>query len=73
MTVVAVACGAHDGAVDLLDDRYPHDDDRYPHDEVLHFSAAEWAEFLAEVKAGKFDSVAHPDGRETSKTAQPSP
>jgi hypothetical protein len=66
MTVVAVACGAHHGAVDLLDDRYPGD-------EVLHFSAAEWAEFLAEVKAGKFDSVAHPDGRETSKTAQPSP
>jgi hypothetical protein len=40
---------------------------------VLHFSAAEWAEFLAEVKAGKFDSAAHPDGWETSKTAQPSP
>jgi hypothetical protein len=66
MTVVAVACGARHGAVDLLDDRYPRD-------EVLHFSAAEWAEFLAEVKAGKFDSAAHPDGRETSKTAQPSP
>lgn len=66
MTVVAVACRSHDGAVDLLDDRYPHD-------EVLHFSAAEWVEFLAEVKAGKFDSVAHPDARETSKTAQPSP
>ncbi len=66
MTVVAVACGAHQGAVDLLDDRYPHDD-------VLHFSAAEWAEFLAEVKAGKFDGVAHRDGRETSKTAPPGP
>jgi hypothetical protein len=52
--------------VDLLDDRYPHDD-------VLHFSAAEWAKFLAEVKAGKLDGVAHRDGRETSKTAQPGP
>lgn len=66
MTVVAAACGAQHGAMDLLDDRYPHD-------EVLHFSAAEWAEFLAEVKAGKFDSMGHADGRETSKTAQSGP
>ncbi len=66
MTVVAVACGAQGGAVDLFDDRYPRG-------EVLHFSAAEWAEFLAGVKAGRFDSPAHPDSRETSKTAQPGP
>ena len=51
MTITAAACPAHPGAVDLLDDRYPGD-------EVLHFSAAEWVEFLAAVKGGKFDGVA---------------
>lgn len=66
MTVVAAVCGARHGAVDLLDDRYPHD-------EVLHFSVTEWAEFLAAVKAGKFDSARGLDGRETSKTAQLGP
>jgi len=28
-----------------------------PGDEVLHVSAAEWAEFIAAVKVGKFDHV----------------
>jgi hypothetical protein len=36
--------------VDLLDARYPNDG-------VLHMTAAEWAEFLAEVKRGAFDEV----------------
>jgi Domain of unknown function (DUF397) len=30
-------------------------DSRYPDEEVLHFSAAEWAEFLAKAKSGQFD------------------
>ncbi len=49
MTVEAVPC-SHPGAVDLRDSRYPGA-------EVLHFSAAEWTEFLAAVKAGKFDRI----------------
>lgn len=33
---------------------------RYPDAKVLHLSAAEWAEFVAAVKAGKFDHVTGP-------------
>jgi Domain of unknown function (DUF397) len=47
MTIVAVPC-PHPGAVDLIDSRYPGE-------ERLHFSAAEWREFLDAVKAGRFD------------------
>jgi hypothetical protein len=44
----------HPGAVDL---RSSH----LPGDEVLHASAAEWAEFIAAVKAGKFDDMTSAD------------
>jgi hypothetical protein len=39
------------GAVDLSSTRMP------PDDEVLHVTRDEWAQFLAEVKAGRFDHV----------------
>lgn len=42
------------GAVDLSSTRNP------PDDEVMHVSVDEWAEFLAEVRAGKFDHVCDP-------------
>jgi hypothetical protein len=38
------------GAVDLIDRRHRHA-------ETWHFSAAEWAEFTAAVKAGKYDGA----------------
>ena len=43
------------GAVDLRSSNH------LPDDEVLHCSAAEWAEFIAAVKAGKFDDVTPAD------------
>lgn len=46
----------HPGAVDLRSTSNHH-----PGDEVLHASAAEWAEFLAAAKDGKFDDVASAD------------
>jgi Domain of unknown function (DUF397) len=49
MTIEAVPC-AHRGSVDLVDSRYPDG-------ERLHFSPAEWAEFVATMKAGKFDGI----------------
>ncbi len=49
--VEAVPC-SHRGAVDVRHTRYP--------DDVLHLTAAEWAEFTAAVKAGKFDHLAGP-------------
>jgi len=52
VTIEAVPC-SHFDAVDLVDSRYLHD-------ERLHFSAAEWREFLAAVKAGRFDHVTGP-------------
>jgi Domain of unknown function (DUF397) len=52
VTIEDVPC-SHPGAVDLRDSRYPGE-------EVLHFSAAEWREFLDAVKAGKFDRVNGP-------------
>jgi hypothetical protein len=52
VTIEAVPC-SHPGAVDLRDSRYPDE-------EVLHFSAAEWREFVAAVKAGKLDGVGSP-------------
>ena len=50
LLIVAESCEPF-GAVDLIDRRH-----RIP--ETWHFSAAEWAEFLAAVKAGKYDSAA---------------
>jgi hypothetical protein len=47
--IVVKACEPS-GAVDLIDRRH-----RVP--ETWHFSAAEWAEFLAAVKAGRYDSA----------------
>ena len=38
------------GAVDLIDRRHRHA-------ETWHFTAAEWAEFTAAVKAGKYDAA----------------
>jgi hypothetical protein len=32
-----------------------------PGDEVLHVAAAEWAEFIAAIKDGKFDHVTSAD------------
>lgn len=52
MTIEAVPC-SHPGAVDLRDSRYPDA-------EVLHFAVAEWVDFIAAVKVGKFDGVAGP-------------
>jgi hypothetical protein len=49
--VEAVAC-MHWGAVDVRHTRHP--------DEVLHLTAAEWAEFLTTAKAGTFDYLAGP-------------
>jgi hypothetical protein len=45
----AVACEPP-GAVDLIDRRH-----RIP--ETWHFTAAEWAEFVAAVKAGRYDGA----------------
>ncbi|MGI8452136.1 MAG: DUF397 domain-containing protein [Streptosporangiaceae bacterium] len=45
--IEVVPC-SHRGCVDLRDSRYPDQ-------EVLHFSAAEWAEFLAVAKSGQLD------------------
>lgn len=51
MSIEAVPC-PHAGAVDLRSSAH------LPGDEVLHCSATEWAEFIAAVKAEKFDHVA---------------
>ena len=58
---IAVACKGHKGAVDLRDSQYPEGPGDNGDGEVLHFSPAEWTEFLAAVKAGKFDEVGKPD------------
>lgn len=50
MTIEAIPC-PHQGCVDLRDVRYPDDG-------VLHLTAAEWLEFLAAVKRGRFDHLA---------------
>ena len=55
-TKIVVPCKGHQGAVDLRDSRYPERPEDSG-DGVLHFSPAEWAEFLAAVKAGEFDAV----------------
>ena len=47
MTIEAVPC-PHPGCVDLRDLRYPDDG-------VLHLTAAEWSETLAEVTARRLD------------------
>jgi hypothetical protein len=52
VTIEAVPC-SHRGAVDLVDSRHVDD-------ERLHFTAAEWREFLGAVKVGKFDHVTGP-------------
>jgi hypothetical protein len=53
MSIEVVPC-LHPGAVDLRSSNH------LPGDEVLHASAAEWAEFIAAVKDGRFDDVAQP-------------
>jgi hypothetical protein len=54
VSIEVVPCLRH-GAVDL------RSSDHLPGDEVLHASAAEWAEFIAAVKDGKFDGVTSAD------------
>jgi hypothetical protein len=49
--VEAVPCTRR-GAVDVRHPRYP--------DDVLHLTAAEWAEFASAVKAGTFDHLPGP-------------
>ena len=51
MSIEVVPC-PHPGAVDLRSSNHR------PGDEVLHASAAEWAEFIAAIKEGNFDDVA---------------
>jgi hypothetical protein len=53
MPIDAVPC-PHQDCVDIRDTGKPEAD-------VLHCSAAQWAEFLAAIKAGKFDAVGSPD------------
>lgn len=53
MTIQVVPCSGHRGCVDLVDSRGAADDDADP----LHFTASQWAEFVAAVKAGTYDSV----------------
>jgi hypothetical protein len=48
MAIEVVPC-IHPGSVDLRSSNYS------PGDEVLHCSAAEWAEFIATVKTGTYD------------------
>lgn len=50
--ISAVPCTGHPGAVDLVDSR------AQPGADPIHLSAAEWAEFIAAAKAGKYDDVA---------------
>lgn len=50
MAIEVVPC-IHPGSVDLRSSNYS------PGDEVLHCSAAEWAEFIAAVKTGKYDHL----------------
>lgn len=50
--ITVAACTGHPGAVDLADTR------AQPGADPIHLSAAEWAEFVAAVKAGKYDGVA---------------
>lgn len=50
MAIEVVAC-IHPGSVDLQSSNYS------PGDEVLHCSAAEWAEFIAAVKTGEYDHL----------------
>lgn len=55
MSIEVVPC-LRPGAVDLRASQH------LPGDEVLHCSAAEWAEFLAAVKSGKFDQLSPSPG-----------
>ena len=57
MTVLAVPCKGHQGCVDLIDGRYAEDSPDGDGGDVLHMTAAEWAEFVAAVKAGQYDDV----------------
>jgi hypothetical protein len=50
MAIEAVPC-IHPGSVDLRSGNHS------PGDEVLHCSAAEWAEFIAAVKTGEYDRL----------------
>ena len=54
MSIEVIPC-LHPDAVDLRSGNH------LPGDEVLHVSAAEWAEFIAAVKDGKFDDVTSAD------------
>lgn len=48
--ITVAACGGHPGSVDLVDTR------ALPGADPIHLSAAEWAEFIAAVKAGAYDT-----------------
>ena len=50
MTLQVVAC-THRGCVDLVDTRADRRDD------PIHLTAAEWQEFIADVKAGQYDQI----------------
>lgn len=52
---VTASCCLHGVAVRQDEDRIEIADTRRP-DEVLTFTVAEWAEFLAGVRAGEFDA-----------------
>ncbi len=52
MGIEVVPCDGHRGCVDIIDSRGPEGGD------PLHLTAAEWQEFLAAAKAGRYDEVA---------------
>ena len=51
MSIEVVPCPGHSGCVDLVDSRTSADID------PLHVSMSEWAEFVAAIKAGRYDDV----------------
>lgn len=55
MAIEVVPC-MHPGSVDIRNSNHA------PDDEVLHCSAAEWVEFLASVKDGKYDHMTEDNG-----------
>jgi hypothetical protein len=51
MSIDVVPCPGYPGCVDLVDSRGDGDAD------PLHFTAAQWEEFVADIKAGTYDRV----------------
>ena len=51
MSIEVVPCPGHRGCVDLVDSRNSVDID------PLHVPVAEWIEFVASIRAGKFDEI----------------